>query len=172
MDRLRMHLRPPPSALRTCQSARMACRCYLPENRCGSHWRGREHAHRGEDANHSRFGEDPGESGWPPSVDRTGLTGTYDFNLLYSPDPARTLPLPPPAPVADPAPGPSGGVAEIRDPVPDLLHAVDAQLGLKLEPRKAPGGVLRVERYNRAPTPTERTAFPATRRVDRETKSS
>jgi uncharacterized protein (TIGR03435 family) len=86
-----------------------------------------------------------------PVVDKTGLMGTYDFNLLYAPDTSR-MPPPPPPPTADPAPNQGEGIDAVRDPVPDLFKAVEAQLGLKLEPKKTPGAVLVVERYNRTPS--------------------
>jgi len=60
-----------------------------------------------------------------PVVNRTGLTGTYDFNLLYIPD-GRTL-------QADAPPGPT------------LEQAVQEELGLKLEKGKGPVEVIVVD---------------------------
>jgi uncharacterized protein (TIGR03435 family) len=51
-----------------------------------------------------------------PVVDKTGLTGSYDFNLRY-------------ANKNEPA---------TDDPAPDLATAVELQLGLKLEAKKIP----------------------------------
>ncbi|HJT87554.1 MAG TPA: TIGR03435 family protein, partial [Bryobacteraceae bacterium] len=62
-------------------------------------------------------------------LDKTGLTGTYDFDLTYTPDPGQFL-LPPP-PGAPPLPNidPNG---------PSLFTALQEQLGLKLQPQKGP----------------------------------
>jgi uncharacterized protein (TIGR03435 family) len=60
-------------------------------------------------------------------VDKTGLTGSWDFDLTYALDQPLPnipgLPLPPP------------------DAVP-LFTALQEQLGLKLEPQRAPVDVL------------------------------
>jgi len=56
-------------------------------------------------------------------VDQTGLTGSYDFSLTFAPDPLA----------------PGAGTA------PDIFHAVQQQLGLKLQPRKAPVEVLVID---------------------------
>jgi uncharacterized protein (TIGR03435 family) len=68
-----------------------------------------------------------------PVFDETGLTGKYDFRLVAS-DGRR------PQPSAEPGDAPS------------LFTAVQEQLGLKLEPRKAPIEILVVDRVER---PTE-----------------
>ncbi len=49
-------------------------------------------------------------------VDQTGLTGRYDFSLTFAPDPLAA----------------GAGTA------PDIFHAVQQQLGLRLEPTTAP----------------------------------
>jgi uncharacterized protein (TIGR03435 family) len=56
-----------------------------------------------------------------PVVDRTGLAGEYDFQLTYVPD------------------GSSDTSA------PELLTAIQEQLGLKLEPAKVPIEILVVD---------------------------
>jgi uncharacterized protein (TIGR03435 family) len=69
-----------------------------------------------------------------PVEDRTGLTGTFDFNLEWSlardsaapPDPSRNPPLP-------------------EDSGPGFLEALREQLGLKLVSSKAPVDVLVVD---------------------------
>ena len=74
-----------------------------------------------------------------PLIDRTGLTGLWEFELTFLPDP---LPLPQPGrepPVIDPN-------------APPLLTAMQEQLGLKLESTKGTMEVLIIERVER---PTE-----------------
>jgi uncharacterized protein (TIGR03435 family) len=70
-------------------------------------------------------------------VDRTGLTGSYDFDLTFTPD---QMPQgrgdPPPGAPALPAIDPNG---------PSLFTAVQEQLGLKLEPTRAPVNVLVID---------------------------
>jgi len=58
-------------------------------------------------------------------VDKTELTGTYDFELKFSP----------------------------TDSQPAIIDAVDKQLGLKLEPIQIPMPVILVDSANRRPTP-------------------
>jgi uncharacterized protein (TIGR03435 family) len=71
-------------------------------------------------------------------VDRTGLTGAWDLELLFAPDPGRGTP-PPDAPPADPD-------------APSLFTALQEQLGLKLESTKAPIEVLVIDSIEH-PTP-------------------
>ena len=63
-----------------------------------------------------------------PIVDKTGLTGFYDFKLSYSPgnDPNSTL--------------------------PDFFTAIQEQLGLKLEPQKLPVEFLIIDHVDKIPT--------------------
>jgi bla regulator protein BlaR1 len=67
-----------------------------------------------------------------PAVDETGLTGTFDFTLEYSPE-------------ADVAP--AGGAAEAQhEPQgPTFREALEDQLGLKLKPAMAPLDVLVID---------------------------
>jgi uncharacterized protein (TIGR03435 family) len=71
-------------------------------------------------------------------VDRTGLTGAYDFDLTFTPD---QMPQgrgdPPPGAPPLPAIDPNG---------PSLFTALQEQLGLKLEPTRASVNVLVIER--------------------------
>lgn len=62
-------------------------------------------------------------------MDRTGLTGLYDFTLEWMPD----------------VPGQS-------EPGPSLFTALQEQLGLKLETQKAPVDVLVVDSVEKTPT--------------------
>ncbi|HEY1755391.1 MAG TPA: TIGR03435 family protein [Bryobacteraceae bacterium] len=63
-----------------------------------------------------------------PLVDKTGLTGKYDFNLEFSRD-----------------------VDAAADGPPDLFTAIQDQLGLKLEQKKIPVDVLIVDRAEKTP---------------------
>ena len=78
-----------------------------------------------------------------PVVDQTGITGRWDFTLLWTPDEfqfggaAAKMPPPP----ADNAAAP-----------PDLFTAFQEQLGLKLESTKAPAEVFVIDKVAK---PTE-----------------
>lgn len=65
-------------------------------------------------------------------IDRSGLTGTFDFDLTWTPDQLPPGPAPPNAPPIDPD-GPS------------LFTAIQEQLGLKLESTRGPVEVLVVD---------------------------
>ena len=66
-------------------------------------------------------------------IDKTGLTGSYDFTLKWMPDPGEPNDLPD----IGPPPDPDG---------PSLFTAFQEQLGLKLESAKGPVEVLVIER--------------------------
>ena len=70
-----------------------------------------------------------------PIVDKTGLTGRFDFKLEFAPQPPGAL---------TPDPTDEGG--------PNLLSAVQQQLGLKLTPSKVSLDVLIVDRAEKVPT--------------------
>jgi uncharacterized protein (TIGR03435 family) len=78
-----------------------------------------------------------------PVMDRSGLTGTYDFQLEFAPQPPGALP---PVPGPDAAPGDADGAA------PNLINAVQG-LGLRLNSSKVTVDVVVVERAN--PIPVE-----------------
>lgn len=63
-----------------------------------------------------------------PVLDKTGLTGSYDLKLDFSPDPSTDSAL------------------------PSIFTALQETLGLKLEPQKIPVQVLVIDRANRTPT--------------------
>jgi uncharacterized protein (TIGR03435 family) len=71
--------------------------------------------------------------------DRTGLEDAYDFNLEFTPE-------------GTPLPG-GGAPAAAPDPnSPSVFTALEEQLGVKLQPERAPVDVLVIDRVER-PTP-------------------
>jgi uncharacterized protein (TIGR03435 family) len=74
-----------------------------------------------------------------PVVDRTALTGRFDFNLTWTPDESqfRSMGVRVPAPSNDP------------NAPPGLFTAIQEQLGLRLESTKAPVDVLVIDRVER-----------------------
>jgi uncharacterized protein (TIGR03435 family) len=70
-----------------------------------------------------------------PVVDQTGLSGRFDFSIEFAPESN-----PPSAPAAD---------APADLPGPTFLEALRGQLGLKLEPTKAPLQILIVDHVER-----------------------
>ena len=69
-----------------------------------------------------------------PVIDRTGLTGNYDVDLKWSPDP------------------PASGARPDAGSGPSIYTAIREQLGLKLQPTIGEREVLVVERLE-PPTP-------------------
>ena len=68
-------------------------------------------------------------------VDETGLAGTYDLELTFVPDPSQSVPGAAPATV---------------DPdAPSLVTALQEQLGLRLEPGRAPVQMLVIDKVER-----------------------
>ena len=67
-----------------------------------------------------------------PVADKTGLDGRYNFVLIYTPLSAQS--------------------EASSDSAPDFFAAVQQQLGLKLEPKKAPIEVLVIDRAERVPS--------------------
>jgi uncharacterized protein (TIGR03435 family) len=76
-----------------------------------------------------------------PVIDKTGLTGQYDYSLKYTPENATS-----------PAVRSDGGVPLADDRPPDLFTALQSQLGLRLEVKKAVGEVLIVDQADKVPT--------------------
>lgn len=79
-----------------------------------------------------------------PVIDRTGLTGKFDFKLEWTPDPGQSGGTfggtPPPGVDAPPPPDPNG---------PSVFTAVQEQLGLRLESQKGPVDVLVIDRVEK-----------------------
>jgi uncharacterized protein (TIGR03435 family) len=77
-------------------------------------------------------------------VDRTGLTGNYDYNVSYAPDPMRG---------GGAAPTSAAGVGAAPSPAPvpadpggaSIFTALQEQLGLKLESQRGPVKVLVID---------------------------
>jgi uncharacterized protein (TIGR03435 family) len=67
-----------------------------------------------------------------PVIDRTGLTGRYDYTLKWMPEPG----LGPPGPPVDPD-------------APNIFTAVQEQLGLKLESARGPVEVVVIDRLEK-----------------------
>ena len=78
-------------------------------------------------------------------IDKTGLTGNYDFTLEWTPDEGG-----PPTP--KPADGSAPSSANAPDPGASVFTALQEQLGLKLEPTKAPVDVVVIDNIEK---PTE-----------------
>ena len=74
-----------------------------------------------------------------PVVDKTGLQGRYDFTLTWTPDESQfvNMGVRVPAPTGDPS------------APPGLFTAFQEQLGLKLEPTKAPAEVFVIDRVEK-----------------------
>jgi uncharacterized protein (TIGR03435 family) len=77
-----------------------------------------------------------------PIADRTGLTGKFDFTLEFAPQPPGALTAPS---TVETLP------AAADDSAPNLVTAVQQQLGLKLNPRKVRLEVLVIDRADRVP---------------------
>jgi uncharacterized protein (TIGR03435 family) len=99
-----------------------------------------------------------------PVTDATELTAKYDFTLTFSPEGLSGGPL---GPVGPPPGGGGGGVAvAINDggrggpgpnqsdaeAPPDIFHAIQAQLGLRLDQKKGPVEIVVVDHIEKTPT--------------------
>ena len=88
-----------------------------------------------------------------PVQDFTGLTGTYDIDLAWVPDP--TIDRPSPSAVQYPTTqAPSGDTRPDLPAAPTatLFTAIRESLGLKLEPRNEPVEMLVIDHVERIPT--------------------
>jgi uncharacterized protein (TIGR03435 family) len=87
-----------------------------------------------------------------PVVDKTGLSGTFDFTLDFSRESVQNsalagLPPPPPPNPPGPVTAPAGDPTE----VPSLFAAVQEQLGLKLDKKRGPLDVIVVDQAEKVP---------------------
>jgi len=76
-----------------------------------------------------------------PISDKTGLTGTYDFTLQWTPDENQSSPGGAPNGPPPPAPADTTG--------PSLFTAIQEQLGLKLESGKGPVEIIVIDHVER-----------------------
>jgi uncharacterized protein (TIGR03435 family) len=79
------------------------------------------------------------------TVDKTGLTGKYDFTLAFS---SAGLP----GSMGRVAVAPSPGEADQPDGAPDLFTALEKQLGLKLEKSRTQLDVIVIDHMDKQPT--------------------
>jgi uncharacterized protein (TIGR03435 family) len=86
-----------------------------------------------------------------PVVDRTGLTGRYDFSCTFTPDDSQFGGHPPRMPGSTPAaPGaatgePAAQTSEATPSAPNLFEAMQQQLGLKLSAEKTAVDVIAID---------------------------
>jgi len=79
-----------------------------------------------------------------PVIDKTGLTGYYDYTMKWTPQPGSGMPFTPASGVTPGAPPPAA------DPDgPNLFTAVQEQLGLKLESARGPVEVVVIDRLEK-----------------------
>ena len=84
-----------------------------------------------------------------PVQDLTGLTGTYDIDLSWAPDPTIERPG---RFSSLPQTGPADGGANLpAAPTASIFTAIQDSLGLKLEARTGPGEVLVIDHVERVP---------------------
>jgi bla regulator protein blaR1 len=76
-----------------------------------------------------------------PVIDATALKGTYNFKLVWTPDDKQSN-----------SPGQTNGSGTNDGDAPSIFTAVEEQLGLKLEARKAPAQMLVIDHIEKIPT--------------------
>jgi uncharacterized protein (TIGR03435 family) len=84
-----------------------------------------------------------------PITDATGLSGTYDFVLEFVPERVRRADGTPLPTQTDPT-VPEAGAPDAQTGL-SMFAALQQQLGLKLDPRKAAGDVLVIDRIEKIP---------------------
>lgn len=86
-----------------------------------------------------------------PITDTTGLAGKYDFTLIFTPEVRGMNPM---ALVMQARAGvdTSAAPSPTDDPAPTILAAVQDQLGLKLEAKKAPVDIVVIDHMEKIPT--------------------
>lgn len=78
-----------------------------------------------------------------PVIDKTGITGSYDFTLDFVPEPQP--------PSVDVSGGTGGTGLPSQSGGPDIFVALQEQLGLRLEQKKGPVDVLVVDHADKVP---------------------
>jgi bla regulator protein blaR1 len=79
-----------------------------------------------------------------PVIDKTGLTGLYDFTLKYAPELGRIA-----GPPGFFAPSPGGAPPAVDPDAPSLSVALQEQLGLKLESSRGPMEVVIIDKLEK-----------------------
>ena len=69
-----------------------------------------------------------------PVIDKTGLSGVYDYDVLYQPE------------------FQGANVDDASTPGEDFVAVVERVLGLKLQPKKGPVDVVVIDSFNKTPT--------------------
>ncbi len=94
-----------------------------------------------------------------PVFDKTGLKAKYDFKLEYEPEGSAGMMIGPAGnalmgSAAQSGPPPEGGISAVPgpEPAPPIFAAFQNQLGLKLEPKKAPAEILVIDKMEKTPT--------------------
>lgn len=87
-----------------------------------------------------------------PVIDATGISGQYDFDLVFSPESMRGMPG---GMRVGPGPGPGDGppraAESAAEPAGSIYDSVKAY-GLRLDPRKAPMEILIIDHIESEPT--------------------
>ncbi len=83
-----------------------------------------------------------------PVLDKTGLAGKYDYTIDYTVVQGVAYVPPPPRD----GPGPGAAASEASEPGPDIIAAVQQQLGLRLVPNKAMIDVVIIDKAEKVPT--------------------
>jgi uncharacterized protein (TIGR03435 family) len=87
-----------------------------------------------------------------PVVDETGLKGTYDYTLDWTPDGSDSGPRFRPGGQGDGGGAGAAAHATGDSSAPSLMAAIQQQLGLKLEARKVPVDLLLIDHAEKVPT--------------------
>jgi uncharacterized protein (TIGR03435 family) len=94
-----------------------------------------------------------------PVTDATALKAKYDFTLTFSPEgmngpmgPMGLMPPPPPPGGGGGGGAPSAASLPEAETPPDIFSAIQAQLGLKLEPKKGPVELIVIDHVEKTPT--------------------
>jgi uncharacterized protein (TIGR03435 family) len=85
-----------------------------------------------------------------PVIDMTGLTGKYDFDMLFSPDDFRAMMIR--ATIASGITLPESVLKVLDNSSGDTLFNAVEELGLRLESRKAPIEMLVIDEAQKTPT--------------------